>query len=621
MSLEWGLQVFVTSNQVKKTIRVSGEMIIGEVILELVSSLTSEQDWSDHALWWPEKKQWLLGARITLNAYGVQSDARLHFTPQRKYLSVQLPDRRYRKVKCSFSVLTFHAVAELCEQLCIRHPEEMSLVKARPRRKKDSDSRNGSPDPAAAAVDDDYPDGIFGDTLARSTEDRAAMNARWVDSSISLAEQGVEEFDPVQLKFKYHAFMNIDPKIDQDRIDQLYAQAKWSVLFEDVDCTEEEAIAFAALQMQVKLAVEMPVTRRSDFKEAASVEDQLNELQLGQRLPPRNRGLPTTSSKKLSAMLKFHKPGRFDTLGKRFKKYWFVFQDMHVSYYKCQEDEGGAPVGKTKLDKGTDVTPEINVTKKKFIIRIEVQTLDSSDVFELKCDNEDQYAEWMTACQLASKGRTLDDPNYEAELASVKAFVHLQVGKGSVSDAHDSAGSAQMGELTPSDFVSQRILKKLKPQKIAELIRKQHSKVNQLPTMEAKLKYIRDWEALADYGISYFIVRFSGSRKQELLGITYNRIIRMDINTHEHKKTWRYSAMRAWNINWEIKEMRIEHEDNSFSFSCQSADLKVVHEYIGGYIFLSMRESDEDELDVEMFLKLTGGWHESTDPTVLPSAS
>ena len=67
--------------------------------------------------------------------------------------------------------------------------------------------------------------------------------------------------------------------------------------------------------------------------------------------------------------------------------------------------------------------------------------------------------------------------------------------------------------------------------------------------------------------------------------------------------------------------MRIEHEDNSFSFSCQSADLKVVHEYIGGYIFLSMRESDEDELDVEMFLKLTGGWHESTDPTVLPSAS
>ena len=51
-------------------------------------------------------------------------------------------------------------------------------MKARPRRKKDSDSRNGSPDPAAAAVDDDYPDGIFGDTLARSTEDRAAMNAR-----------------------------------------------------------------------------------------------------------------------------------------------------------------------------------------------------------------------------------------------------------------------------------------------------------------------------------------------------------------------------------------------------------------------------------------------------------
>lgn len=42
MSLEWGLHVFVTDKQVSKTIRVSGEMIIGEVILELVSALTGK---------------------------------------------------------------------------------------------------------------------------------------------------------------------------------------------------------------------------------------------------------------------------------------------------------------------------------------------------------------------------------------------------------------------------------------------------------------------------------------------------------------------------------------------------------------------------------------------------
>jgi hypothetical protein len=42
MSLEWGLHIDVTDKHVSKTIRVSGEMIIGEVILELVSALAGE---------------------------------------------------------------------------------------------------------------------------------------------------------------------------------------------------------------------------------------------------------------------------------------------------------------------------------------------------------------------------------------------------------------------------------------------------------------------------------------------------------------------------------------------------------------------------------------------------
>ena len=33
------------------------------------------------------------------------------------------------------------------------------------------------------------------------------------------------------------------------RIVQLYHQSKWSILTEEVDCTEEEAYTFAALQV------------------------------------------------------------------------------------------------------------------------------------------------------------------------------------------------------------------------------------------------------------------------------------------------------------------------------------------------------------------------------------
>ena len=42
-----------------------------------------------------------------------------------------------------------------------------------------------------------------------------------------------------------------------------------------------------------------------------------------------------------------------------------------------------------------------------------------------------------------------------------------------------------------------------------------------------------------------------------------------------------------WNINWETKHMMIQLGDGkNVIFQCLSADCKVVHEFIGGYIFL-----------------------------------
>ena len=36
------------------------------------------------------------------------------------------------------------------------------------------------------------------------------------------------------------------------RINQLYEQAKWSILTEEVECTEEEMMTFAAIQVIIK---------------------------------------------------------------------------------------------------------------------------------------------------------------------------------------------------------------------------------------------------------------------------------------------------------------------------------------------------------------------------------
>lgn len=59
-------------------------------------------------------------------------------------------------------------------------------------------------------------------------------------------------------------------------------------------------------------------------------------------------------------------------------------------------------------------------------------------------------------------------------------------------------------------------------------------------------------------------------------------------------------------------QMAIEFEGNiNIAFSCVTADCKIVHEFIGGYIFMSTRSREKsDTLNEELFHKLTGG-HEA----------
>lgn len=84
------------------------------------------------------------------------------------------------------------------------------------------------------------------------------MNVGWLDSSLSIMEQGIREFDTLCLRYKFYSFFDLNPKYDQVRINQLYEQAKWQLLNEEIDCTEEEMLMFGALQFQINLQNDMP---------------------------------------------------------------------------------------------------------------------------------------------------------------------------------------------------------------------------------------------------------------------------------------------------------------------------------------------------------------------------
>ena len=84
-----------------------------------------------------------------------------------------------------------------------------------------------------------------------------------------------------------------------------------------------------------------------------------------------------------------------------------------------------------------------------------------------------------------------------------------------------------------------------------------HTNVKDLNLLEAKMNFIKAWQSLPDYGVSLFVVKFFGEKKEELLGVASNKIMRMTLNHGDHLKTWRFSTMKVILI---ILVMQIYHQ-------------------------------------------------------------
>ncbi|XP_047501576.1 unc-112-related protein-like isoform X2 [Penaeus chinensis] len=676
----WELHVTVTDLQVERILRVKSDLHIGGVMLRLVEELDIAVDWSDHALWWPKKNMWLTHTRSTLDQYGVGAAAQLEFTPMHKNLRVQLPDLRYMDFRVDFSIKTFNAVVQLCKQLGIRYPEELSFCKPITQdnlkynysekmiKKKSTaatkngtpadtnsfianqshNSSNGSLDRSAAShhmpnsptrtpigsptgtwrfnsngvgslnntidsIDgsDEFVASLANSPIHPSEEarnrlvrpksllDRARMNVSWLDSSLSIMEQGVREFDTLLLRFKFFSFYDLNPKYDAVRINLIFEQAKWAIMNEEIDCTEEEMLMFAALQLQVNLQVNQPQPDMNSGGED-DIDRALSELQMSlegshvSSTPADIMHIP-----ELADYLKFMKPRRFTLKG--FKQYWFTCKDMNLCYYKTSDGTNEDPIERISL-RGCEVTPDVNISQQRYGIKLEVPASDGMTDYLIRCSSEEQYARWMAAMRLASKGKSLADSSYDSEVKSILAFLSMQ------HPAPAPVINPESLDIQPELYLAPRFVRRIRSKAVQRIL-EAHANVKDLPLTEAKLQYIRAWQALPEYGIALFLVKHMGHKREELLGVAFNRIMRMEPNTGDHIKTWRYNTMKAWNVNWETRHMMIQFEEENVVFSCLTADCKVVHEFIGGYIFLSMRTKDANQnLNDELFHKLTGGW-------------
>lgn len=646
---------------------VTNELHIGGVIYKLIEILKQKYDvnisWEDYELWWVEQKQWLNKMGQVLEKYEVQSEATLIYTPKHKVVKIQLPDLQYAKVKVDFSAKVFSTVIEICKFFDIRHPEELSLMTP-PKRGKDKhhnspgkgESSNGVPEEylltpnvltpgltptspytpgspmyntltprnmknALSSHSLEYLDGAMVDKrlLTNSPKpsnyaltslfrpknilERAQNNTRWLDSSKCLMEQDVEEDSIVLLRYKFYSFFDLNAKYDAVRINQLYEQARWSLLCEEVDCTEEEMIMFASLQYHVTKLSEN-TDEEMEQNDNKDIDQALMELEgsLGTATIA-NKG-DITSTPELASYLKLFKPKKFTLKG--YKKHYFIFKNTDISYFKTKEAATMNLKPEIIKLRGAEVVPDVQISKDNFVIKLFIPSHEGMQEIWLRCDTDVQYCQWMAACKLAAKGHTMADASYETEVQNFRTLLKLQksgAGNGSGGEIHQMATNIE-----PQFYSARRHLRKLGNKVIIRKVQEQVTNYSSYNLINAKLAYIKAWQALPDFGLTYFLVKFEGSRQDELVAFAINRLIRMDISSREAIKTWRYSTMKAWSVNWKTNCMEIEVDEGTKVFHCQYSP-KLVHEFLGGYIFMSMRSLDRNEaLDSEMFFKLTGGW-------------
>ena len=75
------------------------------------------------------------------------------------------------------------------------------------------------------------------------------------------------------------------------------------------------------------------------------------------------------------------------------------------------------------------------------------------------------------------------------------------------------------------------------------------------------MNFIKAWQSLPDYGVSLFVVRFHGEKKDELLGVAANKIMRMSLNAGDHIKTWRFSTMKVrinFKMQWVVESFGLD---------------------------------------------------------------
>ncbi|TGZ59582.1 hypothetical protein CRM22_009004 [Opisthorchis felineus] len=308
---------------------------------------------------------------------------------------------------------------------------------------------------------------------------------------------------------------------------------------------------------------------------------------------------------------------------RRYKVYWVVIREARLHLYKSQRD-CEHPLYSYSLRDCT-ITPDVSTATHKYILKLSVlpESTESGgrDELWLRFEAAEQYARWLAACRLGSKGKTLASRvAYDREVDTILEILRLQVpGPTPAISADESI--KYLGDL--SDFCADRIIRKAKSKDyLRHRITEAHVSIRDLSLLETKYKYIQAWQRLTGFGRSYFTVEFDrgtnlglntnnggffSAPMDDVVAICQGRFEIISPHTGDVLRAWNFTDLRAWNVNWEAGKVVLDFRTGSLTFRPLCTNCKTIVEFIGGYVFLSQRTPEKSQdCNERLFHRLTG---------------
>ncbi|KAA0194195.1 Fermitin family 1 [Fasciolopsis buskii] len=314
---------------------------------------------------------------------------------------------------------------------------------------------------------------------------------------------------------------------------------------------------------------------------------------------------------------------------RRYKVLWVVIVETRLYSYKTRTDTESPLMVYSLRD--CSITPDVSTAMQKYNLKLSLfiepnkknrnrtngmhspysgsvrdQSAQREEVW-LRFDTAEQYARWLAACTLGSKGKTLASRvAYEKEMETILEILRLQV-PGPTPMISTAKSVKYLGDL--SNFCSERIIRKARSKEyLRQRITEAHVNIRDVSLTKSKFKHVQAWQRLKHFGRSYFTVHLDRGSDlglpsssgglftapvDDVVAICQGRFEIVSPHTGELLRAWKFTDVRSWNVNWDAGMVLLDFRSDRISFRPLCANCKTIVEFTGGYVFLSQQTPEK----------------------------